>query len=364
MQPCWRWKESIMLVAEVLELADWIDKNFEKNSLAETYTALINILAANANRQSQPFDTEREELNAAVGVLDTKNLSDAQVHLLKEIGGYDSIGQHGVSVLRDIFVENAIDIQTARNRVEELKSAIDKATTWANDTKETLGSLFEEDNSIHTTGPLEVIIRVRFTDEAGIYNVVDLKKWSSVWYDILRGFALAIKASPEDYKFVGGTKGSLIALFASEAVNVAAIVISVERALAFANNVLDFKLKIKELKESPFETAEVIKAIEKSLKNERENAPDIVATEVENELGLSKNDGEQKDALRKSLKKMFDFFEKGGEVDFVVPSDETEATDGDYQEAFEQLKKIRAGVEKIRVAQRTTVLLEDNSEKK
>jgi len=354
-----------MLVSEVLELANWVDRNFKKNDLAGNYTNLINKLNANSsnNRQAQPFDVERESLDIAVGTLDLKSLSDAQVNLLKEVGVYESIGPRGVGVLRDIFVENAIDIQTAKNRVQKLKTAVDTATAWANDTKNALGALFDEESPLDSLGPYEVVIRVRFTEEAGIYNVVDLKKWSAVWFDILRGFALAIDSKPEDYKLVGATTGSLIALFASDPVNVAAIVLAVERAFSFANNVLDFKLKIKELKNSPFKTDEVIKAIEASLKNERENAPDIVASEIEAELGLDKNDGERKTALRKSLKKMFDFFEKGGEVDFVVPEDEAEDLEEDYQEALEQLKSIRSGVERIRVTERNNALIEDLSNK-
>ena len=86
-----------------------------------------------------------------------------------------------------------------------------------------------------------------------------------------------------------------------------------------------------------------------------------MTSQIENELGLDENDGERKSALRNSLKKMFDFFEKGGEVDFVVPEDDAEATDEDFQEAFDQLKNISAGVERIRVAERTKTLIEDQS---
>ena len=190
-----------MLVVEVLDLANWVDRNFKANQLAATYTNLINKLNANAanNRQAQPFDVERKNLDTAVGALDLKSLSEAQVNLLKEVGVYDSIGSHGVGVLHDIFVENAIDIQTAKNRVQQLKTSIDTATTWANDTRKALGDLFDDESAFNTLEPYEVVIRVRFTEEAGIYNVVDLKKWSAVWFDILRGFALAIDSKPVSY---------------------------------------------------------------------------------------------------------------------------------------------------------------------
>lgn len=349
-----------MLVSEVISLTKWIEEEISKPALTTKYAQLIHKLQANVSGQRQPFDQERKNLNQAIGSISLKVLSEAQINILEKMDAHKAIGRIGLTEINDIFVENALDIATAKTRVDELKSSIDKVNQWAKISREALFEYFDEE-IIDESNSLDIIIRVRFTDEAGINNVVDFKKWAAIWYDILRGFALANGRNPEEFRFIGGTTGSLIAMFASDPVNVAAVVVAMERGLAFANNVIDFKLKIAELKKSPFKSDSGIKALEQSLLEKKDEAPDVIVSEI---LGEQvEGDGEKRNALKKSIVKLLDFLEKGGEVDFVIPDiDENDATEADLEDAFKQLESIRTGVKRIRETKRTIALIEHHED--
>ena len=221
-----------------------------------------------------------------------------------------------------------------------------------------LGDCFDDTDDSDKFGPTDTLIRVRFTADAGIYNVVDFKDWSAVWYDILRGFAVATGNAPEEFRFVGASSGSVVAMFAADPVNVAAVVLAVERGLAITNQVLDLKLKATEIKQSPLDSKAIQDAIAKGISQALNNGPEQVAAEIETQFSLEGNDGEQKNALRHGIGKMFEFFDKGGEVDFVVPKKlESEPTEEDFKIDFERLDKIREGVESIRSEERKKQLL-------
>lgn len=56
----------------------------------------------------------------------------------------------------------------------------------------------------------KAVLRLRFTNQAEIKNVVNLNDWSKTWHTIARGFTMAVKKSPEDFEIINTDKGSVI----------------------------------------------------------------------------------------------------------------------------------------------------------
>jgi len=354
-----------MLVSEVISLAKWIQENIQSNKISQKYANLSAKLQENISGRKQAFEEERSVLDAALKSITLNSLSDAQIRVLDDIGVKNAIGNEGFDVLEEIFVRNVLDLSTTKQKVDEQKRVVDQATSWSSSVKSALFEYFDDDKSEINTDYNEVVIRVRFTKDAGINHVTDFKEWSAIWYEILRGFALVNNKSPEEFRFVGATSGSVIAMFAGDAVTVGAIVFALERGLAFANSVFEFKSNIRSLLNSDFDTEEAVASLNQSLEKQKLKAPDEIVNNIMGEAQKGALDGEKRAALKNSVQKLLGFLEKGGEVDFVVP-DETELdeqpTDADYEEAFNQLSEIRSNVERIRETERNIKYLEDLSE--
>lgn len=353
-----------MLVSEVISLAKWVQENIQKARISEKYANLSNKLQQNINGNQTPFEEERNELGRTLQAIQLNSLSDAQIRVLEDIGVRHAIANEGVNTLEEIFVRNVLDISTTKQKLDEQRQSIDHSTSWANSVQTALFEYFDENESEINSEYEEVVVRVRFTKEAGINHVTDLKEWSSVWYDILRGFALANNKSPEEFRFVGATSGSVIAMFAGDPATVAALVLTIERGLAFANSIFELKANIRNLNNSTFDTKEAVASLNQSLEKEKQKAPDEIVAQIMREAEENTIDGEKRAALKIAVQKLLNFLEKGGEVDFVVPDEieqNDEPTDVDFEEAFKQLSEIRSTVERIRETERDIKRLEDLS---
>jgi hypothetical protein len=339
-----------MQVTELLDLGNWFRNYDDEENIVDKYLSLYKAMEQNMSYKT-PFEEEKNNLLDAIKKVNFQSLSLEQIKFLEKIGILDLLGEKGVIQIEDILFKNNLDIATAIAKIKSMSDTIKNAQITIAELFVRLYDLFVEDSD--EIADDEVLIRIYFKDGAAINNLTDFKTYSNLWHEIGRGIAMAQNKTPEDFRIIGASKGSIIisvATVAGIAVSISTILLA---ALKVADRVLEIIKKIEEIKKLKLEN----KKIEVDLKTESEKEKEAGCKNILNiiikELGLQVSDqGDRITALEKSIKNLIDFIEKGGIVDFVQREDKEE-NNANVRKETQKLKKniseIRALENKMKV---------------
>ena len=339
-----------MNVEELFALNAWIDREIGEKRVVKRYQALHNILNQNAqpNQAKQPFEQQKSELINILRDIDLPRLTIDQLNFLENLGIAQHVGEHGISEIEDILVRNPIDVATAASRIAEIVKRLSQGVEKSNQIKAGLSGCVE----LTPTEVGEILVRVSFSGNASMTNIVDFKKWGADWHDIGRGIAMVHGVAPEDIRIVGAKKGSIVIELV--VVYVVAMTVStiILQALKVAERVLDIKKKAEEIRGMRLSNDKIEHELDQEAETEKAKGIERITAEVVKKLGKKAGqEGDQIKALETSVKKLIGFVEKGGEVDCVVPEEkkpEGEET-ADDKERARQLNELRASFASIRV---------------
>lgn len=197
-----------MHISELSALTAWIDRHIIGAQIQNKYQALQSKIqqSTNKNQQQQPFDSERETLLSSLSAVPLSQLSIDQLSFLEQIGIAFNVGNTGRQKVEDVLFKNVLDAATSAKElatsIQEIAAGVKKSESI----KIGLAGVVEPTKEIQSG----VLVRVAFTHDASILNVVDFKKWATTWFDIGRGIALINNSAPEEIKVVGAKRGSII----------------------------------------------------------------------------------------------------------------------------------------------------------
>lgn len=353
-----------MQINELIKLTAWFQAKVVAKAIPAKYQALFNKMNANirrnVNQVMQPFLTERDALFEAIRPINFQSLSLEQVNFLKELEIDELFGPLGIKKIEAILYQNNLDIASATQKISELNTKLTTAKTKLKQIEDTLKPLFSVDQDEFGDG--NVMMRIYFKDESSINNLSDLKKLGSTWYDIGRGIAMAQDKSPEDFIVIGAQKGSII-LELTVAAGIAASVSKILlETLKVTEKVIDILKKVEELKALKLANKSAEQELEKAAKEEKKTGISSITGIIQVELNLNvERDGDKITALEKSITKLIDFTQKGGQVDFVQP-EETEVNEiGDDDINYrEEIQKLKENIAEIRAIETKTKLLGNN----
>src|SRR6267143_2417664 len=219
-----------MNVAELFDLTRWIDNEIKAKQI---------------------------RLIEAISAVPLESLSAQQVDFLRKLGIGDHVGQDAVRKIEDILFRTPLDPATAAQRFAEIIRAIDEGIQKSDQLQQTLKGLVPPEPELEE----KVLVRVTFSNDAAIANVVDLKSWSEVWYDIGRGIAMINDASPEEIRIVGAGKGSVVlelAVANGIGKTIASVILE---ALKVAEKVMDVRKKAEEVKNLKLTNSKIAKEL-------------------------------------------------------------------------------------------------------
>lgn len=347
-----------MNVSELYELPFWVDENIVKVEIPQKYQKLLQVVQQNTqpNQTQQPIDEQKRNLIDTIRIVPLNQLTREQLEFLQALEIAQAVGDEAVETINDIFYKNAIDIATAAQKVQEIHQKLSNGIKKLNQIKGGLeGSVHQETYEAEN----EVLMRITFTGDAELTNIVKFRDWGKTWYEIGRGIAIAHDATPEQVKIIGATSGSIViemATIASIAGTTAGIIFS---ALKLAEKVLDIRKKAEEIKNLQLQNKKLATDLVKEADNEKEEGIKNISLEIVAELDINKTkDGEKINALDRSIKLLVDFIESGGEVDFIVPeNDETEVEGEDEEYKPSEYKKLKDNIEQIHLLESKLKLL-------
>lgn len=333
-----------MEAIELFDLTKWIDKEIVEKQVIQKYQELHTVLNSNAqpNQAQKPFEAQKNNL---IGILESINifqLSNTQMSILEKINIALHIGKNGIEYLEDLLYKNVIDIATSAKGVNAIIQKISAGIQKSNQLKTGLSGIIEFVDSEED----EIQLKIKFTENASILNISDLKQWSGIWYDIGRGIAMLHNLTPEDIKITGAQKGSIVIDMAVGYAVAKTIGNIILWGLKVAERVLELRKKVEELRSMKLSNDKAAKLLEEESKKEKEQGIERIVKNVTKESKIdSKSNGDKIVALTASIKNLVDFMEKGGEIDCSVPKQENEESE---EFSNKDLKLLKESFEEIR----------------
>ena len=133
----------------------------------------------------------------------------------------------------------------------------------------------------------QVLTRVIFEQDASVKNIKELKDWTSKWFDIGRGFAMANGQTPEDVQVLGGARGSLIielALFATTALPIAKAINLTLDSMVKYKNYQKRAIEVRRLKEDSPNLAKDFEEDAKRWEGRAKNLKKEIANDISDEI--------------------------------------------------------------------------------
>lgn len=348
-----------MNTSELVALTAWIDEQIVGKKIVKLYQNLVAVLQQNLqpNQQKSPFEVQRDSLLQGIRSIKLEALTGEQRNALIRFGIGEYVGGEGVATVENILFRNTLDLATAANHLQKITKAIESGVSRSNQIRDALkGVLDLEDYELRQ----EVLLRIKFSGNAPISNVVDLRNWADVWFDIGRGIAMANGVAPETVRVVGASRGSIIidlAVIYGVAWTVSEIILM---ALEVAKRSLQVKREAEEIRALKLKNDRIVALIEDEIESEKKSRSEEIAQKMIEKLELSRNgNGDIVNVLEKATRRLVDFVERGGEVDVVPPKEIVNSAEEEVDPVEPQkLEELKGQVEKIRLAEKEIRLLE------
>jgi len=347
-----------MQVNELLTLAEWFQMNIVDEQIPTKYSTLHAKINQNtlANQPAQPFETEKEDLYDSIKEITFQSLSLEQLKFLEQLEITELLGVEGVNNIEFILHENTFDIATVAQKIIDFTTRMEKAQSVLDGINNVLIEHFDkgEDADIPDDN---VLMRIYFQNDASVNNILDLKRSSAAWYEIGRGIAMANDQSPEEFKVIGGQKGSFIlemAVLVSLATAISSILLS---CIKVADRAINLLKTVEELKGLKLNNKKIASDLKKEAEKEKERGVELILKDAIKELKLNQTEeGDKVTALEKSVKNLVEFTQNGGVVDFVQP----EAEEGEQKnhKIRSEMTKLNENISEIRLLESKIKLLE------
>ncbi|HET7199989.1 MAG TPA: hypothetical protein VFI80_04155 [Burkholderiales bacterium] len=314
-----------MEVGELVGLAEWFESQVP--SLRDAYQNLLAVLQHNASQSDKrPLEAELNRLEDAQLAMSFDELSLQQILVLERLGIRPYLGREGAAFIDETVRTANYDPATAVSRVQAVVTNIDNARNNLNAYERVIEQL--KAGVAEPDQPADrIIIRVGFENDANIDNVVDWRDSSKEWYEIIRGLALAANESPEDTKVIGAATGSIILILAGTVAVTTMLATISKNISSVARDVIGVGVERENLRQKKLLTTAMEAELKKIEQKKRTDAVKTVMAELKKYLPVSAL-GDTKIALEASVKKLLDFNERGGVVDFVAPAEPEESDEG------------------------------------
>jgi hypothetical protein len=167
---------------------------------------------------------------------------------------------------------------------------------------------------------------------------------------------MCVDEAPENVHVVGATNSSIVIELAGTA-SVVGLLVFIYRQLSYVvKDCLVIADEMENLRHKRILYDEVEKIYKEKMKNISDDGVKSAVDEVKKNLP-KKIEGDKATALTKAIEKFFNFYEKGGAVDFVAPPQEEADDESGKESVSQELSDLREMIEEIRSVQNEIKLL-------
>lgn len=345
-----------MDISELYSFALWY-RGGVPGALAR-YRKLHKLIHHNATQaQKLPIEEPLEGLLAYLQEMRMHELSNEQIRILRSLDVEKYVGDLGAEFIIQLIKQSHYDPASA---AQQLSAGIDSLQKINGHTEQVI-AVFEGLNLLSPPAGVtdgRMLIRLEFRKKASIDNVVSLKTWASQWHDIVRGASMAVNEPPNNTLVVGASRGSIIIELAATLAVARILITLVKAAIGVAKDFALLMHSIEDLRQKKLLTGTIESAMNAEADRRSENSVETILSSIREMLGKEVN-GDQENSLTAAIRKLLAFHKKGGEVDFVSPS-QTDA-DSTKDEGPAAIAELRDLIEELRSDKEEVKMLTDRS---
>lgn len=301
---------------------------------------LKNALHHNANQPNkQPLEDKLRAAQRCSKVIALGNLTYSQRNWLSELKIVNLIGELGSDRLEEIVQKSGYDPATALQEISDTQSKLSSAVSklaklheslidfpWIVDYGNKYSDCFE--------------IRISFSKSAEIKDTHSLKKWSADWYEISRGIAGWVDEKPEDIEIVGVSNGSIILWLSATALVTTLLAKITKNICSMTLDGLQVASTIEDLRRKKYLNEGIRNSLEEDRKERLEKQKEELIQEIK-QTSVHEISPEKESNLNRAIEKLLNFFEKGGDIDFLEPPEAEDENETDMSEAIDLINEIR-----------------------
>ncbi len=352
-----------MDVFELYDLANLYRIYYKR--LSSLYNSLHSILSQNASQPTQqPVEEHLNNLVDFLKTMDISKLSLQQLKILEHLQVENILGPLGADSISETVKTASYDPASTEKKVQAIIQKLSTASQKLNEYYNSIASLEIESESFDDISD-RIIVRVGFKNDASIENVVDWKISSENWHHIIRGVALISGEAPENTKVVGASKGSIILILATTVAVAKILAMIAKYAKSIAMDVIEIQNALEDLRKKKLSTKIIETELNKKMTASKEKGVTALKSDLAKLIPANAS-GDAQNALDKSIDKLLEFGENGGDLDFVAPPDEetVETEDDDAEQdhgTAAELQEARKFIQEYQTAREEMRLLEHRS---
>jgi len=309
-----------MNIRELFSLLNWIDEHVKKPDIVAHYLMVQEILQRHSqpNQPKQPFFLEKVGLIKALEEIPLNKLIDEQIMYLDKLGILSNIGEPAIAGIKNILTDNALDPATAANKIGEMSATLSDGLERSENLRTNLECLV----SPRKESERETIVRINFEGNSQINNLVDLRTWANSWYDIAYGIARFNNMAPENIRVIGADHDPLIielAMNQNYAIQILDILYGALKSMEKIYNLRFYQEHISRQNVKKVTTVMIKEQLEEEIDSEKEESVEKIFKDIVKEFAVPEGEGDRAIHLRRCIKNLMDFMDKGGRVDIIPP---------------------------------------------
>ncbi len=309
-----------MNIRELLTLLEWVDEYVKQSDIVEHYQMVQEILERHAqpNQSRQPFLLEKVGLIKALEGIPLDELIDEQIVYLEKLGILPNIGDSAISAVKEILTDNALDPATAADKIGSMVATLSDGLEKSESLRANLDGLAQPREKMEK----EAILRVKFEGDSTITNIVNFRLWANNWYDIGYGIARFNNIAPENIRVIGADHEPLIVELAMNhnyALQILNILYGSLKSIEKIYNLRFYQDYIGRQHVKQVTTVMIKEQLEEEINSEKEEYIERIFRRITKEVSIPSGEGDRAIHLRKCIRNLMDFIDKGGKVDFILP---------------------------------------------
>lgn len=309
-----------MNIRELFSLLEWIDEHIKKPDILGHYLIVQEILQRHSqpNQPRQPFLLEKMGLINVLGMIPLNKLIDEQLAYLDKLGLLSNIGEPAISRIKNVLTDNALDPATAANKIGEMIETLHAGLEKSESLRKNLHDLVSPNKGPET----EIVVKINFEEDSKINNLVDLKSWANIWYDIGYGIARFNNAAPENIRVIGADHVPLtieLSMDHNYALQILYVLYGSLKSMEKIYNLRYYQEYISRQNVKELTTVMIKEQLEDEINSEKEESIEKIFKEITKEFSIPDGAGDRAVHLRRSIKNLMEFIYKGGKVDIIAP---------------------------------------------
>lgn len=343
-----------MNLAELWGLTEWLEREIKAAGIVQKYEALRDVTRQNASGQAQEsIEEQRNALVLGLRAVPIDVLSLEQLEFLDRLNIGLFVGERAVAWIEDVTYKSAVDQAHIAAEMERAITTVNEGLRRSDATRDGLVGLLPP-----APEPTEdlAILRVKFAGKTEIRNVVELKRWTNRWHIIGRGLTVAVDGTPEDFRVLGASTGSLIVDFGVQLKLAGGFVALITAGLVVVEKIWGIRKHAQELRHGKLVEEKLTRELDQAAKDAEDAAAAEITLELTAKFRLSADhgDGDKINNLAKAVQEFIAFQRQGGVADLVLPEPPAEPEEGAEPEG-DAIKELRA----LHVSQREVRRLEE-----